>query len=102
MDIRYTLIGNYLEGKLRPELVFRHVLKQNRISNEFGETQTPSFSLFDINLQYQFTKYANISAGINNVLDANYYEHLSRSVRGNNLPLFAPGQNAFASVNFVF
>lgn len=102
LDFRYILIGNYLDGKLQPELTFRHVLEQSRISTEFGETATPSFSLLDVKLGYQLTNSSRITAGVNNLLDENYYEHLSRSVRGNNLPLFAPGRNAFASVNFVF
>ncbi len=102
LDFRYTLIGNYIDGKLQPELAFRHVMEQSRISTEYGETTTPSFSLLDVKLGYQLTKAARITAGINNIFDDNYYEHLARSVRGDNLPIFAPGRNAFASLNFVF
>ncbi len=102
LDFRYILVGSYLDGKLQPELTFRHVLEQSRISNEFGETITPSFSLLDLKLGYQVTDSAHITAGVNNLFDENYYEHLNRSVRASNLPLFAPGRNAFASLNFVF
>ncbi len=102
LDLRYTLIGDYLNGKLQPELTFRHVLQQSRVSTEFGETATPSFSLLDVKLGYQLNNSARITAGVNNLFNENYYEHLNRSVRGNNLPLFAPGRNAFASINFVF
>lgn len=102
LDFRYVLIGNYFDDKLQPELVFRHVLEQSRISTEFGETQTPSFSLLDLKLTYQITSAARVSAGVNNLFDENYYEHLNRSVRGSNTPIFAPGRNAFASINFVF
>lgn len=102
LDFRYTLTGNYISEKLQPELTFRHVLEQSRISTEYGETPTPSFSLLDVKLAYQVTNAARITAGINNIFDDNYYEHLARSVRGNNLPIFAPGRNAFASLNFVF
>lgn len=102
LDFRYTLLGNYLDEKLRPEVTFRHVLEQSRISEEFGETPTPSFSLLDLKLSYQLTNSARITAGVNNLFDENYYEHLNRSVRGSNLPIFAPGRNAFASINFVF
>ncbi|WP_299524516.1 TonB-dependent receptor [Winogradskyella sp.] len=102
LDFRYTLSGSYLDGKLLPELTFRHVLEQARISEEFGETETPAFSVLDIRLAYQFSNSARITAGINNAFDENYYEHLNRSVRGNNLPIFAPGRNVFASINFTF
>ena len=102
LDFRYTLSGSYLDGKLLPELTFRHVLEQARISEEFGETETPAFSVLDIRLAYQFSDSGRITTGINNAFDENYYEHLNRSVRGNNLPIFAPGRNVFASVNFTF
>ncbi len=102
LDFRYVLIGDYFDGKLKPELTFRHVLRQSRISTEFGETETPSFSLLNVQMAYQLTKAARLTAGVNNIFDENYYEHLNRSVRGNNIPIFAPGRNAFASLNFVF
>ncbi|MBT8245690.1 MAG: TonB-dependent receptor [Winogradskyella sp.] len=102
LDFRYTLSGNFLKGKLLPQLTFRHVLEQSRISEEFGETKTPAFTNLNLRLAYQFSKSGNITAGINNIFNQNYYEHLSRSVRGNNTPIFAPGRNAFASVNFTF
>ena len=102
LDFRYTLIGDYMDGKLQPEVTFRHVMQQSRIATEFGETETPAFSLLDVQLGYNLTKTARITAGINNIFDENYYEHLNRSVRGNNIPIFAPGRNAFASFSFVF
>lgn len=102
LDFRYTLIGNYNKGKMKPELAFRHVMEQSRISAEYGETATPSFSLLDVKLTYQLTERAGITLGVNNIFDDNYYEHLARSVRGNNLPIFAPGRNAFAAINYVF
>ena len=102
LDFRYSLIGDYFDGKLQPEVTFRHVMQQSRISAEFGETETPAFSLLNVQVGYNLTKEARLTAGINNLFDENYYEHLNRSVRGNNIPIFAPGRNAFASINFVF
>ncbi len=101
MDFRYTLSGSFVKGRLTPELVFRHVLRQGRISTEFGETVTPSFSLLDIRASYQVSEKARFTLGVNNLFDENYYEHLNRSVSGGILPIFAPGQNVFASVNFT-
>ena len=102
MDFRYVLLGNYLKGRLKPELVFRHVLKQSRISEEFGETVTPSFSLLDLKLAYQMSANSRFTLGVNNLFDENYYEHLNRSVSGGTLPIYAPGRSVFASVNFAF
>ena len=102
LDIRYALYGSYLKDRLRPEVIFRYVADQSRTSSEFGETGTPSFALLDLKIGYQVTNSLSISAGVNNLLDENYYEHLNRSVRGTNNPIFAPGRNIFASVNFTF
>ncbi len=102
LDLRYSLSGNFIGGKLRPEVTFRHVLRQARISEEFGETETPSFSLLNASLTYQLTGITRMNLGVNNLFDENYYEHLNRSVRGGASPIFEPGRNFFASVNFVF
>ena len=98
LDFRYALIGNYLENKLRPEFRFRHVLKQERISSVFGETPSPSFSVVDLGLTYQFTKSLDASIGVQNLLDHAYYEHLNRSVRGETRAIHAPGRNIFLAV----
>ena len=101
LDLRYTLSGSFMEGKLKPELVFRHVLRQNRIAAEYGETETPSFSLLNLQTTYVSSKKTRFTLGINNLLDTNYYEHLNRSVSGSINPIYAPGRNVFASVNFT-
>lgn len=101
-DLRQTLSGNFLKGKLSPEVSFRYVLSQNRINESFGETATPSFNLFDVQLAYQVTGSLKIVTGINNLLDENYYEHLNRSVRSSGTPIYARGRQFFASVNVGF
>ena len=102
LDIRYTLMGNHLKGKLQTELSFRHVLEQSRISVEYGETTSPSFSLVDATIGYSIYENTRLSAGVNNLLNKSYNEHLNRSVRGTNEPILAPGRNLFASLNINF
>lgn len=102
LDIRYSLSGSYVDGKLRPEVSIRHVLEQDRISTEFGENTTPSFSVIDLRLGYQLTDMIRISAAVNNLLDEYYFEHLNRSVRGQNEPIYARGRNFRAMVNIGF
>lgn len=102
LDIRYSLNGRYLKNKLRPELVFRYVTDQSRISGNFGETVTPSFALLDVKLGYQISSKLSVSMGVNNLLDENYYEHLNRSVSGTINPISAPGRNVFTNLNFTF
>jgi iron complex outermembrane recepter protein len=103
LDFRYSLLGNYLDNTLKPEMTFRYVLMQSRISEEFGETPSPAFALLDVKLSYQFHKILGVTAGIQNLFDKHYYEHLNRSVRGNNPnPIYAPGRNFFISLNLNF
>ena len=99
MDMRYVLSGSYLNGKLTPEASVRYVLEQDRISTEFGETETPTFTLVDASINYKLGKLISATVGAQNIFDVTYYEHLSRSVKGTNpSPLYAPGRNFFVSV----
>lgn len=101
-DIRYSLKGNYFEGKLKPKATLRFVAEQGRISPEFGETLTPSFALVDVGVNYQINKNFGLNIAANNLLDEAYYEHLNRSVRGTPNPIFAPGRNFVAALNIKF
>ncbi|MEN8157805.1 MAG: TonB-dependent receptor, partial [Bacteroidota bacterium] len=103
LDVRYHLSGAYLDSRLRPHVTFRHVIEQSRISGEFGERVTPSFSVVDLGLSYQVHRLLGVTAGINNLLDTAYYEHLNRSVRGaTSLPIYAPGRGLFLSFTVDF
>ncbi len=94
MDIRYQLSGNYFDNRFRPEISFRHVWKQERIAESFGETTTPAFSLVDVSLNYRISKHLEANVAVNNLLDESYYEHLTRSVKGTNKAIYAPGRSA--------
>jgi iron complex outermembrane receptor protein len=97
-ELNFHLSGSYFKDRLMPYITFRHVLEQARISQEFGETLTPSFSLMDLGISFSVTKWLKISGGIQNAFDTLYYEHLSRSVRGSNpLPIYSPGRCYFVS-----
>ena len=103
LDIRYSLFGLYLKNKLRPEASLRYVTEQSRISGEFGETITPSFFTMDVSVSYSFKKVFSVSAGVQNVFDETYYEHLNRSVKGTDpRPIYAPGRNIFLSLSMNF
>jgi iron complex outermembrane receptor protein len=88
-----------LKNKLKPEIAFRYVLKQSRISAEYGETESPSFSVVDLKVSYRALKFLGMTAGIQNLFNQNYYEHLNRSVRGTSSPIYAPGRNFYVSLN---
>jgi len=93
LDLRYALSGGFLNNKLQPFFAYRYVLKQDRISKTFGETQTPSFSTLDFNIAYQLNNYIEASAGIQNLFDESYYEHLNRPVKGQPRAVYSPGRS---------
>jgi len=94
LDLRYRLMGSYWNNKILPEMSVRHVLKQQRIAENFGETQTPGFTVLDLLVRYQSSRTISASMGVYNLLDEGYYEHLSRSVRdASQSPIYAPGRS---------
>jgi iron complex outermembrane receptor protein len=100
LDIRYILAGNFFNNRLRPELAFRQVTEQTRISSEYGETRTPGFELLDFKISYLILQKVRLSAGILNIFDIEYYEHLSRSVKGSDdMRIYSPGRSIYASIN---
>ena len=103
MDLRYTLLGHFLDDKLEAEASFRYVWAQNRVSVAYKEGTSPAFSLIDIKAGYQIGQYLQFSAGVQNLLDVAYYEHLSRVIKAmDNRPLYAPGRNVFAALTVKF
>ncbi|MGC9343609.1 MAG: TonB-dependent receptor [Bacteroidales bacterium] len=102
LEFVYVVRGDYLKNRLQPEVSFRHAMEQSRISTEYGETTTPSFSLLDLKITFQMSGNIRLTGGVKNLLDENYYEHLSRSVRGTQTPIYAPGRSFFGSINVSF
>ncbi|MDP2235550.1 MAG: TonB-dependent receptor [Bacteroidales bacterium] len=101
LDLRFSISGCYFDGRFNPVLSLRYVSDQNRISEEFAEKKTPSFILMDLAADYRFNKSLKIRAGVQNLFDEAYYEHLSRAVNGvTDQPLYAPGRNIYLSLNY--
>jgi iron complex outermembrane receptor protein len=103
LDVRYTVVGSYLKDRLRPEVTVRHAAEQARVSTEFGESETPSFTVVDVAVSFTFQGRYRLSASAQNLLDKTYYEHLNRSVQGNQpFPVFAAGRSVNLSLGLDF
>jgi len=102
MDIRYGLTGTHLNNKLHTALRLRHVIGQNRVSESFGETTTPNFTLLDADVSYNFTNQLAIKVGAQNIFNQAYFEHLSRPIGVDSRPMFSPGRNFFVMVRMKF
>ena len=98
LDIRYALGASFFRNKFHPEIMIRHALKQNRISNNYGESKTPAFTIADIKASYDFSDKIRLIGGVRNLFDEAYYEHLNRSVKGSNKAIYAPGRSFYLTL----
>ncbi len=103
LEIKYRLFGNFLNNKILPELLFRQVLKQDRIATSYGETVSPAFNVMDAKISWIASKTITATGGVLNLFDTAYYEHLSRSAQGaGNRPIYSPGRSLFVTLTFNF
>lgn len=102
LDFRLALQGNYLNNKLTPELSWRSVARQERVSASFGEATTKGFNVLDVAVSYAILSNLNLKVSATNLLNEVYYEHLSRAIRTTNppSPLYAPGRSFNVYLNY--
>lgn len=102
LDLRLHLKGQFFRQRLEPRITLRQVWTQSRISSEFGEMKTDGFFLVDVQAGYQIIPSLRLAAGVHNLLDRAYAEHLNRAV-SNTLPrarILEPGRNFFLTASF--
>lgn len=103
LDVRYRLAGSFADNKIRPEILFRHAFKQDRVATSYGETETPAFSVVDAKIAWQISAPLSVSGGVLNLLDTAYYEHLARSVRSAEArPIYSPGRSFYITLSLNF
>jgi iron complex outermembrane receptor protein len=84
--LEIKLGSDYTSGPWSAGGVLRAVARQDRIHYNYGTivgldraTATPGFATFGINGSYKPGKSSQITFGIDNLFDRNYYEHISRA-----------------------
>lgn len=92
----------FFKGKLKPKGSVRLVSEQNRISKAYGELKTPGFITAAISVNYSPWKFASINAGVENLIDSPYYEHLNRRMTGTTARLYEPGRVFFIHLQLQF
>lgn len=103
IDLRYQLGASLWAARLEPELSVRHVWTQDRIATSFGEQATSGFTLVDLRARIRLPRQLMVLAGIDNLTNVRYHEHLSRNVSGTTgIPIFAPGRNLHVTVTMQF
>ncbi len=87
-----------LNGNLMPKLALRAAAAQRHTSQAFYETDTPGFWILNFSTAIKISKHTELNAGINNIFDKAYYEHLNRRIIGTTINLYEPGRVFFASL----
>ena len=88
LAVRYTGI----QEQFWVELANRFVARQERISAEFGEAETPGYAVADLRAGTRLTSYVRLDLGIDNLLDKTYYEHLNRKSKSDGVPIGEAGR----------
>ena len=99
--LRSNFIFSYETDKLTSSLSLNVVAEQDDLATSFGENSaTPGYELLDFKLSYNLMDDLNIGAGVLNIFDVDYYDHLNFAFRNqadNNLSgnnrLTNPGRN---------
>jgi iron complex outermembrane receptor protein len=89
-----------LRGKLIPNASVRLVSEQNRVSQSYGESKTPGFITAAASVSYAPCRFASFVAGVENMFDTPYYEHLNRRIVGSSERLYEPGRVFYFTVIF--
>lgn len=80
----------------------RFVNSQDRVSGSFAEKKSPGFSILDIRGNLRLGQSFSLNAGISNLLDTAYYEHLNRLEKTTGEPIFEQGRNVYLTLNYTF
>jgi iron complex outermembrane recepter protein len=99
LESTLVLSYSFMNGKLIPEMSIRAVAGQTNISTVFGESETPGFVIGNIGIRYNPVRHVGITAGINNISDRAYYEHLNRKNQADGNVLNEPGRVFFINVS---
>ena len=89
-------------GKLIPNASVRLVSEQNRASQSYGESKTPGFITAAASVSYAPCRFASFVAGVENLFDTPYYEHLNRRIVGSTERLYEQGRVFYFTMIFKF
>jgi iron complex outermembrane receptor protein len=91
----------FYQERLIPRITLRAVAPQNRTSVAYDERSSPGFVLTGLSLLYQFNQALRVIAGIDNLFDVAYYEHLNRTIVGTHENYYEPGINFYITLKFT-
>ncbi len=99
-ETTFTVGYKFMKEKLIPKVKARYVARQGYVSKAFYEKPTPDFFVGSLSCSYFHNEHFTLTAGIDNVFDNAYYEHLNRRVIGSPEDIYEPGINVY--LNLIF
>lgn len=94
--LAYSLFND----RLVPGITLRFVNEQSHVSAAQYEKSSDGFILANAGVAWVYNKVLTVNAGVNNIFDKAYYEHLNRNIIGSTRPLMEPGRLFF--INLIF
>ena len=97
-----TMIFSYKfrKPRIKPQLTVRAVAAQNHVSISYYEEKSPGYVITDLALNYYPHKSVSLVAGVSNLFDTAYYDHLNRKLLGSNEKLYEPGRSFYINLKF--
>ncbi len=100
-EVRTVLNYTFYHRKMQASFSSRFVAAQRHVSLSYYESATPGFVLINLAYDYKFNKTVHMAAGIQNLLNKPYYEHLNRRIVGTTDKLPEPGRNFYLNLIIV-
>lgn len=102
LETHIQISYKFLSNTLIPTLSCRYVAPQKHVSEAFYETATPDFALINADIRYNYNANLSFQAGVRNLMNKPYYEHLNRRVANTIARLYEPGRIVYATLIFNF
>lgn len=97
-EARLNVNYSFLKDKMQAGISTRFVAAQKHVSLSYYENKTPGFVLMNLAMKYTLSKTVTVSAGIHNLFDKTYYEHLNRRIVGSLEKLNEAGRNIYLNL----
>jgi iron complex outermembrane receptor protein len=99
-----NLFAEYAQNNLYAGGRFNFATAQNEVYEVIGETETAAWSTFDLYGGYHLNKTFTVAAGVDNLFDHAYVNHINRydPTQGDIYKTYEPGRNVWARVSAQF
>jgi iron complex outermembrane receptor protein len=97
-EARLNVNYSFLKDRMQAGIGTRFVASQKHVSLSYYENETPGFVLMNLMMKYSINKTVSVSAGVQNLFNKNYYEHLNRRIVGSTEKLYEAGRNFYLNL----